>query len=271
MTAAADTFAWLLARARAQQARAKPVHLTNNPVGQARPAWMKPATHLHGSRYSDFPVPRAPGDNAWYDIDLENLRHLARICRDGGTIHGGGDFDVTAGAPVIFDWEHFYGDPANPRPEYKPRPDLSQTDAFNIFAGYIRTFRAEAPSVPVGYSGPHWFAGDTLDAMVATTTTTRIIIDNVNLLCPQHYPTRHDHIAEDIAGLRREIRLAKYLFPDKKYMPLVTHRYAFEEAEVGPEGRPLMEMLYDEADGLMAWGGRDRLVEVVGAVVLERQ
>jgi hypothetical protein len=116
MTDPADTFAWLLDRARAHEANRKPVYLTVNPVGQTRPAWMRPATWLHPSLYADFPTPRTAGDTSPLNIALENLIQLARTCRDGGVIEVRSadltvvvaSYAVTAGAPVIFDWEGSY-------------------------------------------------------------------------------------------------------------------------------------------------------------------
>ncbi len=272
VTSPAATFAWLLDRARAHEANRKPVYLTQNPVGQVRPAWMKPATHLHGSLYADFPVPRKPGDATWLNIDPENIRRLARTCSDGGVIVVPsadmtvvkGMYEVTAGAPVIFDWEGFY-DPAN----------------FDTFASYVRIFRDEAPTVPVGYCGPAWLAGGTLNDIAASTELPRRIIDQVDMLCPQCYLDSPTTIAANVAALRKDLRLTKVLYPDKQLMPIFTHAYVRERAddwtpenqhmrEVGPEGRPLIEMLYEESDGLMGWGGRDRLVEVVGPVVMAK-
>jgi hypothetical protein len=270
MTDPADTFAWLLDRARTHEANRKPVYLTVNPVGQARPAWMRPATWLHPSLYADFPTPRAAGDTSPLNIALENLIQLARTCRDGGVIEVRSadltvvvaSYAVTAGAPVIFDWEGFYQEPN-----------------FATFATYIRTFRDAAPSVPVGYCGPHWLGGATLNDIAASTATPRRIIDLADILCPQCYPDDPASIDRSVMALRSDLRLTKVLYPNHLVIPIVTHAYVRERAddwtpenekmrEVGPEGRPLVEMCYEEGKGMMAWGGRDRLVEVVGPVVV---
>lgn len=207
--------------------------------------------------YMDTPTKRAD-PASFYAIPPENIRQIARLCRDGGTLdYGGLTLVFVAGAPVIFDWENWY-----------QGHGLTPDQAFTVFRDYVRTFRLEYPGARIGIYGLLWnpqpdvlstsfLAGLTADEearLVASQRSVRILLDECDFVCPSCYlygPLKN--VDQDVAVYRANIREAKKLW-HKPAIAWIWAKY-MSGTPIEPEAAAkIWAMTEAEADGRIIWG-----------------
>jgi hypothetical protein len=262
--AAIDIFTDLLSAAKAGVVR-KPIWNTIQFAHDA-PMTMAQATWGHVSRYVDTPTPRGPRN--LYSIPHENIRQFARTCRDGGTIElPTGTLIVTAGAPVILDWESWY-DPTGPQVGDAGK-GLTLADVAEILSGYVRAFKDEAPGLMVGVypltglglgppSQEEWERGLTADEVSRAwepNVVDAAIVAECDFLNPSPYLNGPQWVERDIAAYRNMMRLCKARHPDKPLYPMVTTNWMYDERIEIPldVARRFRDEMLKCSDGLMYW------------------
>jgi hypothetical protein len=268
----AEVITELVARAKSAPPR-KPIWNTIQMVGDP-PMTLPQAVWGHVSRYVDTPTPRGP--RSLYSIPHENIRQFARTCRDGGRIElPTGTLIVTAGAPVILDWESWY-DPARlPKDEVQHGVGLSLANVAEILSGYVRAFKDEWPDSRVGVypltglgMGPpsqeEWERGLTADEVARAWEPNAVdaaIVAECDFLNPSPYLNGPLWVDRDIAAYRNMMRLCKARHPTKPLYPMVTTNWMVDERIVIPDdiARRFRDEMLECSDGLMVWSayGRD--------------
>lgn len=217
----------------------------------------KPAMWCWYPLYMDLPTKRSDLTTI-YGIPPENIRALARACRDGGTIdYQGIEYLFVAGAPVILDFETWY-----------EGHGLDMAAAMTVFRDYVRVFRAEYPGAKIGIYGLTWapkpdvdsnsfLAGLTADEealIVASLKITRILLDECDFIVPSCYlygPAAN--VDQDCAVYAANIRLARKLF-GKPVIPFIWASYMSGTALEPEAAAKLWAMTETGCDGRIIWG-----------------
>jgi hypothetical protein len=214
-------------------ASAKPIYNCQNTLESLCQPVLTPITWAHVSYYADNPTKRAD-PTLMLGIPPENIRQFARLCRDGGILKNGWQpkgIPIVAGAPVVLDWEGGY--------------DEAKLD---VFAEYVRIFRAEAPELKVSVNAIHiwygfileqWRDGLTAEQIAQVdkgVALTRPITDQCDFISGGGYLSAPEAIERDMAAFRAQHDLIRAKYPGKPLYVFISPRWTHHKARDWREG-----------------------------------